>query len=392
MDNEQIEKRLGWLDDERRKDKTLLSDLEKRLLEIEGVLDSLQKKDREIDSDLTRLRTSVGKVDDFEADLGAIRVDRKKEVKEQEKLYKGWIADAKKLLTTQLHSLEAQQKKILDDFKRVKELEKQMGARIEEETRVGTSLRELDKSFSDVQKGFKEVEQVAKTIRVEHQKDIKRSGDIQGEIIAARKRMDEMRGSMDLVKNDYQKIKSRVQELEATFRDIKKDQEAFLEQGVLHQTERDAVWKTWMTRFEGIEKQAKDLDDQMTKLDTTHRDVKRMQDKLSDLSALLDRRVNEITEMQRLANEKFRAEWNTYIADDQKRWTNQTLSQKEQSKLLEREVKEGESRISILEDGLQEIEDQLIQISRYSESQLQSLLALMRDWAGDFEQIMDGFR
>lgn len=392
MDNDQLEKRLQWLDDERRKDKTLLSSLEDRLLAVEGKLDSLQKKDKELDSDLTRLRTSVTKVDDFEVELSSIRVDRKKEIKDQEKLYKSWITDAKKLLTAQLHSLETQQKKILEDFKRVKELEKEMATRVEEESRVNAGLRDLDKSFSDVQKGFKEIEVAAKTIKVEREKDIKRSADIQGEISAVRKRMDEMRGFMDLVKSDYQKIKSRVQELEASRRELKKEQEDFLEEGALRQTEWDGIWKNRITRFDGIEKQAKDLDDQMTKLDTTHRDVKRMQDKLADLSALLNRRVNEITEMQRLADEKFRAEWNTFIADDQKRWTNHVISQKEQSKLQDRQVQDGQSRISVLEDGLQEIEDQLTQISSYSESQLQSLLALMREWASDFEQIMDGFR
>ena len=183
---------------------------------------------------------------------------------------------------------------------------------------------------------------------------------MQAEQSALRKRVDEVRGLLDLVNSDYQKIKSRIQEVESTRRDLKKEQETFLEQANLRLTERETTWKNWMTRFESIEKQAQDLDEQMTKLDTTHRGIKRMQDELKDLSSLLDRRVNEITEMQRLADEKFRAEWTTFTADDQKRWTNYTLSQKEQSKLLERQYKEGEDRISVLEDGMQDIEDQMV--------------------------------
>ncbi len=392
MDNEQLEKRLNWLDEERRKDKGIISDLEKRILELEGKLDAMGKKDQELDSDLTRLRTAVTRVDDFEEELGSFRLDRKKETKDLEKLYRSWIADAKKNLQAQIRGLETQQKKILEDFKRVKQLEKEMNARVEEETRVNATLRELENSFADVQVGFKEIQNEAKTIKVERQKDVKRTADMQGEIAAIRKRLDEMRSMMDLVKNDYQKAKTRIQELESTRRELKKEQEAFLEEAVLRQTERETLWKNWMTRFDLIEKQAKDLDEQMTKLDTTHRGVKRMQDKLADLSDLLDRRVREITEIQRLSDEKFRAEWNTFMADDQKRWTNYSLSQKEQSKLLERQVQEDEDRISILEDGIQELEDQLTQISKYSENQLQSLLSLMRDWAGEFEQIMDGFR
>lgn len=392
MENEQLEKRVKWLDDERRKDKAIISELEKRLLALEGKLDALNKKDQELDSDLTRLRSAVTKVDDFEAELGAFRVDRKKELKDQEKLFKLWVSDAKKNLQAQIRGVETQQKGILEDFKRVKELEKEMQTREEEESRLNAAMRELEKSFSDVQSGFKEIKADAKAIKVEYEKDLKRSADLQGEVSAGRKRLDEIRGMLDLVKNDYQKAKTRIQELEAAHREQKKAQEAFLEEAALRQTERESTWKNWILRFDSIEKQAKELDQQMSSLDTTHRGVKRMQDKLADLSELLDRRVSEITEMQRLAEEKFRAEWNTYTADDQKRWTNFTLSQKESSKLLERQHQEREHRISVLEDGLQELEDQLTQISKYSESQLQSLLSLMRDWAGDFEGIMDGFR
>lgn len=392
MDNEQLEKRIKWLDDERRKDKTIISELENRLLDLEEKLNAVDQTTRDYDSDLTRLRTSVSRVDDFEADLGDYRVDRKKELKEQEKLTKSWIADAKKELRAQLRGLETQQKKILEEIKVIKVLDKDMQTRVEEENRFNASLREMENSFDDIQKDYKEYQRDAKSAKQERQKEIKRVADIQAEQSALRKRVDEVRGLVDLVNSDYQKIKSRIQELESTRRDLKKEQEAFLEQANLKLTERETIWKNWMTRFEGIEKQALDLDEQMTKLDTTHRGIKRMQDELKDLASLLDRRVNEITEMQRLADEKFRAEWTTFTADEQKRWTNYTLSQKEQTKLLERHYKEGEDRISVLEDGLQDIEDQMAQMSKYTENQLQGLLSLMREWAGDFEQIMDGYR
>ncbi len=392
MDNEQLEKRIKWLDDERRKDKNIISELENRLVKLNEKLDAVDIRTREYDSDITRLRTSVSRVDDFEADLGVLRVDRKKEIKDQEKLAKFWIADAKKDLRAQLRGLETQQKKLLEEIKRIKVLEKDMKTREEEEIRFNASLREIENSFTDIQKDYKDYQLDSKTFKQDRQKEIKRVADIRAEQSALRKRVDEVRGLMDLVNSDYQKVKSRIQELESTRRELKKEQEKFLESANLKLIERETTWKNWMTRFEGIEIQAQDLDEQMTKLDTTHRGIKRMQDELKDLSSLLDRRVNEITEMQRLANEKFRAEWTTFTADDQKRWTNYTLSQKEQTKLLERHYKEGEDRISVLEDGLQDIEDQMVQVSKYTETQLQGLLGLMREWAGDFEQIMDGFR
>jgi len=392
MENEQLEKRIKWLDDERRKDKAAISELEDRLQELEGKLDASNKKQVEFDSDITRLRTSITRVDDFENGLADFRVERKKELKDYEKITKSWINDAKKNLRTQIQGIERQQKALGEEFKRVKELEKDMKTRIEEEIRFNASLRETEKDVNEIKQEYIEYQRYIVTAKEERQKEVKRITDLQGEQSALRKRVDEQRGLLDLVKNDYQKMKNRLQELEATRRDLKKEQETFLVEAALQNTEWESTWKSWMTRFDGIEKQAQDLDEQMAKLDSTHRGVKRMQDKLKDLSTLLDRRVNEITEIQRLSDERFRQEWGTFTADDQKRWTNYTLSQKEQSKILERQYKEGEERISLLEDGMQEIEDQLGQLSSYSETQLQGLLTLIREWTGDFEQIMDGFR
>jgi chromosome segregation ATPase len=392
MDNEQLEKRIEWLDEERRKDKALISDLENRLIDLEEKLANLERTQQEFDSDLTRMRTSVSRVDDFQNDLADFRLARKKESKDTEKQVKDWINDAKKDLRTQIQGLENTQKKLIDDLKRVKTLEKDMQTRIEEETRFNASLREMEKGFGDIQKDYKDYLRSSRSSTAERQKDAKRISDLQGEQVALRKRVDEVRGLLDLINSDYGKMKNRIQELESLRREIRQEQATFLEEAVLQNTERETTWKNWMVRFDSIEKQAQDLDEQMTKLDSTHRGVKRMQEELQDLSDLLDRRVNEITEMQRLANEKFQAEWKTYSADDQKRWKNFTISQKEQSKLLERQYKDGEERILILEDSLQDMEDQLTQISKYSENQLQGLLSLMREWAGEFEQIMDGFR
>jgi chromosome segregation ATPase len=392
MENEKLEKRIKWLDDERRKDKAIISELEDRLIKLEGKLEASENKQKEFDSDMTRVRAAIVKVDDFENGLSDFKLERKKYFKDYEKDVKSWINDAKKMLKTQIQGVETQQKKTLDDFKLVKDLDKEMKTRIDEETRLTATLREMESNFDDIKRDYKEYQRESKSVRDERKKEAKRIADVQGEGTALRKRVDELRGLVDLVNSDYQKINNRIQELESIRRELKKEQDTFLEEAALQSTERETIWKNWMTRFDTVEKQAQDLDEQMAKLDSTHRGVKRMQDELKELSTLLDRRVNEITEMQRLADERFRAEWATFTADDQKRWTNYTLAQKEQSKLLERQYKDGAERLEVLEDSLQEIGDQLAQLSSYSETQLQGLLNMLRDWAAEFEGIMDGFR
>jgi hypothetical protein len=51
---------------------------------------------------------------------------------------------------------------------------------------------------------------------------------------------------------------------------------------------------------------------------------------LDDINIRFDRRINELTEMHRLTEERFRQEWISFKTDDQKRWTNYLLTQEEQ--------------------------------------------------------------
>jgi len=280
MENEQLEKRIKWLDDERRKDKAIISELGDRLEELEAKLDTASRKQTEFDSDITRLRTSITRVDDFDNGLADFRLERKKELKDFEKLTKSWINDAKKNLRAQIQGIEAGQKSLVEDYKQVKDLDKKMTTRIEEETRFNAVLREMEKDVGDIDQQYKEYIRYSRSAKEERLKEVKRITDLQGEQTALRKRVDEMRGLMDLVNSDNQKIKNRIQELESIRRDLKKEQDSFLESAVLQNTERESTWKNWMTRFDSIEKQALDLDEQMTKLDSTHRGAKRMQDEL----------------------------------------------------------------------------------------------------------------
>jgi hypothetical protein len=109
------------------------------------------------------------------------------------------------------------------------------------------------------------------------------------------------------------------------------------------------VWKDWETRFGIVEKQATEVETQLQKLEITHRDAKRSQQVLEDLTQKVERRINEITEIQRLSEDRIRQDWVTFKADDQKRWTNYTLTQEEHRNEINRQGEKQTERITQLE-------------------------------------------
>ena len=152
--------------------------------------------------------------------------------------------------------------------------------------------------------------------------------------------------------------------------------------------EHERTWKDWEARFQIVEKQATDVEAQLQKLEITHRDAKRSQQVLDDLTQRVDRRINEITEIQRLSEDRFRQEWVAFKAEDQKRWTSYTLSQDESIRDLRQASAATEERVIALDDLVQTAQDQLHQSTDAIERQMQELMNWAHEWLSASERIM----
>jgi chromosome segregation ATPase len=216
--------------------------------------------------------------------------------------------------------------------------------------------------------------------------DAKRLTDVQGEQAALRKRMDEMRSQSDIAGTSLKKLDTRLNEIEAAEREKRTTQAKFIEEQSLVQAERDRLWREWQSRFGLIEKQGVELEATLQTLDTTQRTVSRTQQTVEELAQKVERRITEMTEVQRLADERFRQEWVTFKADDQKRWTNYTLTQEEQQGEGSRRYEKLNDRLIALEDTIQEFQDTLQIMNELNGKLLQSLLASMHEWVDTYER------
>jgi chromosome segregation ATPase len=191
-----------------------------------------------------------------------------------------------------------------------------------------------------------------------------------------------------LLSNTARKIETRVNEFSTVETERREAIDSFLEKQALYQVERERVWKEWQARFEAIEAQTANVESNLQTLDATHRSVKRSQQTVDDLAQKIERRINEITEIQRLAEERFRQEWVTFKADDQKRWTNYTLTLEEQRNESSRQHEKLAEKMGHMDDTVLEIQDLIQQINEQEEKRLQSLLAMAHEWVSTYERTL----
>ncbi|MGE5221153.1 MAG: hypothetical protein ACM3PY_01875 [Omnitrophica WOR_2 bacterium] len=386
MEMDQILKRVQWMDDERRKDKDVIAMLENRILTLEGSLNAAQQQIKTLSGELTRLNTVVSRMDQYDSSQAQQRVETKRIIEELDKDIKKREEEAEKVRRVEMKAVDANIYELRKDLENMPRLEKGVQARIEEESRLARLIDEVRAKIEDVRRSEDEYTRTYRILEDGRRQDAKRLTDLQGEVAAMRKRVDDQRGQTELINNSLRKLEIRLTELVNVEAERRDAQSAFLDKQNLLQVERDRIWQEWQSRFDSIETQATDIESQLQKLDITHRDTKRAQQSLEELTQRVERRISEITEVQRLSEERFRQEWVTFKADDQKRWTNYTLIQEEMRNENLRQLEKISERVTILEDAIQEEQDLVQEITASSEKRLQSLLALAHDWVSAYER------
>lgn len=387
MEPEQMIKRLEWLDEERRKDKTTIASLEDRLSKLEGDLTPTQQQIREMGGDITRITAMLARLDAFDEKLTQIRVDFGRNIESVEKERGDREREVEKTRLAELEGFNKSIGELRKGLEGVGELKRNMQSRVDEEFRLGRLLSEVEQRIIEVQRYEEEYKRSQKLNDENRRQDAKRLTDMSAEVSALRKRMDEQRGKLDLASDSLRKVETRLNDFVQSDNERRQAQAAFIEKQNLVAVERERTWKDWLTRFEVVEKQAVTLDTQLQALEATHRAVKRSQESFDDVTQRIERRINEITEMQRLTEDRFRQEWTTFKADDQKRWTNYSLAQEEQQRELNRQYDKMEERVVSLEDAAQELRVLSQQIIDETGKQLQSLAVMAHDLAASYERV-----
>lgn len=387
MEFEQIIKQLDWLDEERRKDKATITAQVELISALSATVKALEDKTKKLEADTakhTSLQARVAQFDEFLAqmreEMGESfgRIDKSAKKREQEftERFEGELSKLKESVTAIRGKID------------VSDIRRDLKTRENEEIRLRAEFTEIKAKFEETLKSNKDL-QYAQTLSEENRKqDQKRFADTQGEIVALRKRLDEEREKHQLNADNLKNIETRVAEVLSNEHKRKQEQTEFIDHQKILYNDRKRVWEEWLEKADAFDTQTELLDSELQKINEGLRAAKKAEETYAEISQKIERRVHEITEMQRLAEDRLRQEWVTFKADDQKRWTGYGLSQDETMKTMQKTLSKVEERLIDLDDSAQTLQDKLEQTTDVTEHQMQELMNWAHEWLTAYERVM----
>ena len=212
MDFEQIVKRLQWLDEEHRKDKAAIIELEERIAAYEGNLDTVAKQIKPLEKQIAGLTPNTARIDQFEVIIAKQREEMKTALEELDKKYQ---KREQELLAQRQKDLEPFHKEIEGLKKSLTEIppiKRELKSHANSENRLQTEIDQLRPPIDEAKRAAEDAIRTQRVFDENRKQDMKRIADLQGELTAMRKRIDDASARADSGKDTVKHLESRIKE------------------------------------------------------------------------------------------------------------------------------------------------------------------------------------
>lgn len=388
MNLEQLTKKVEWLEGQKRDSDKLIKSLTRTVERLEKVgpkhkesLDSLSKQINAIEKELR-------KIDPIAQELAEEKASTKEVFGEQDKKFRTQIEE---LTQSTLDAQRKLEKEILiyrKELEVLDVLQKDLRERAEIEANLDARLASIEAGLKDLFAAETAREELAAALEQNREDNDERIGKALGLLDAVNERMESVNGielEQKHLARSFEKVLEQHQKSEIKQRE-------FIENETDKRLKQERIWTEREEKFESIGALSVEVDKRLEELESIDIAVNRAQERFNQLIEKIDRRVNELTEVQRLGEQRVRKEWTTFQSDSQKRWASFLLGQEETSveakrerEKLAKQIKEYEFRFSDLGERIEHLDEQ-------SEQLMQALLEALRGVISENERYESSLR
>lgn len=376
---EQLEKRVEWLDNERRNDKTNLASLQNRLTILEGENMNLRKQIKELEVLINQNSTQIASMDKYDNRIDRLNIDLTKQIRDVNERAENNLTEAQKRSKIEIDSTKktiAELYPLMDMFDPIRA---DIAALKAEDSRLARLNEELKLRIQDVGRFDEDYRRSLHLLEEGRRQEAKRTTDLQGEVASVRKRLEETRGRFDSFSDSFRTFETRIAEIQNNEKDRRENQSQFIDRVNGSLVEKDKIFASWEKRFAEIDQFNANLGSQIETLEKIRLSVTKAIQTSEEASQRFERRINEITELQRLNDDRYRQEWTNFKSDDVKRWTNYMLAHEEQSRETTQEFADLTKQLQELDDLTVLMRDDLDNLSRETVRHVQTVLLAFQE-------------
>jgi chromosome segregation ATPase len=384
MEYNQLAQLVAWLDQEHQRDRAELDQLRQLVDRLTAERDQTARRVGDMEAGLAVTQGRVEQLTQLEEsferhkqEMGALlessEAQRQESVRETDRQRHTEIANVTRVVSDF--------RKDLDKFRRYDE---ELVARRVEAQRLATDLTRLQQSTDETATQLSDWVKSTTALEDQRRQDTRRMADLQTQAVELSKRFEAAMPRIQYLEG----IAPRVADLKIVVEELRQTQGKDLEKSAFLEAQIERQVRQWSEEVESYRLRMDDYERRVEQYAEYHQVIKQATEGLQALREQVERELHEASELQRLAQNRQKTQFEDWQTQQEQRWQKYTADWDRQWGDYDRTISELGARIGVLEKQVATLEKRMQMVIRVAEEDAQLRAMAARDWQSHFEQAM----
>lgn len=325
MELSQLEQMIRWLDEERKRDKAMILTLQERVEQQIHTIEAQAVEIERLHQDTVELRTDLRRTDDYPAIVEKVHRDLSSALEEFKALARRERLESEHMRRSEIELINEQLGELDKKTRAVLRYEEPLKAREAGEQRLQGQIQVVSNAIADLTKRTEDRLQSIVYLEEQRRADTRRVAAVEGEIPGLRKSIDEVTAKQVRLEDNIRKIPARAEEAIQ----IAKSYDPRIEELRVADFQREQRVKQYIEQAARVDVELGRLVEQTQKYALLYNQNKQALDGLDAFQVRLEKRQNEIAEMQRLTEERLRRQWEEWQATFARDWQKRLVAEED---------------------------------------------------------------
>ena len=325
MELSQLEQMVRFLDEERKKDKATIAQLQERTEQQRLTLDAQAKDINDLERQLTVMETDLRQTEEFPGLLERARRDLNTEIESLKDEVRRQQTEFERVRRSDMENLTQQMAEMEKRLRTLSRHDEALEARAEGERQLQARVQAIGNELADLTKRTEDRLQSLIYLEEQRRADARRLADIEGDLTPIQKKTENLNAKIVRLEDSLRRLPARVDEA----MQVARSYDEKIEQLRVADFQREQ-------RIQQVNELADEIQEEMTRLvkqtqkyTLLFNKSKQALDALDAFQNRLEKRQNEIAEMQRLNEERLRRQWEEWQADFARDWQKRLVTEED---------------------------------------------------------------
>ena len=388
MDLTQLTKLVQYIDEERRKDRALIAQLQERVDGLSREAEARARYAQLLEATLNELKLQAMRAMGWTSATEQLRQEFSQLVERIEDQRAKAERELVRTRQIEIESIVRQLNELKKEVKPYAGYAEQIEARKAEEGRLAEMIGRLQVQVVEMDRRSSQPVAQISFLEEQRRQDARRLGVLEQELLDLKKKIEQFPPKLLLLDEAIRRKQTEIEEaakmLEA--------QSQLIETQRVADIRRERQFAEYAELIERLKVRADEVAQQVIGYIQLREEVKRELSALPDFRDRLEVRINELFELQRDAEERMKRAVDAFREQIEKEWRAFTVAQEERWFERDRRLSEFELRIAELEEEVVRLQPQITPLYQIIEAFSKAYANAGREWLAEANQLLDQAR